>query len=165
MHHLKMTFKLTENIDVKFQLDAEKFITTLKNYSTTDFQMFPDKPLTGEIVGNAFSFKINPPLMIVDPFRSLANGQVCIENGINHLQVKISPSWTILAFLTLWFILIILFFSISNFTDNPITFCTICWTFTLILLPIVLTKIKIIWDKRRLKKLLDAMIKKAIYKE
>src|SRR6185295_7143079 len=94
-----MKLELSEFIEEKISIDTELFLARLKNQTSTRFQVFPDKLLTGEIIGNKFDFKINPPSLWVDPFKSKAQGQIIHTNGLNKYQFKISPSLSMILFL------------------------------------------------------------------
>jgi hypothetical protein len=152
-----MKFGLSEFIEEKIEMNIDQFVSKLGNYVTTKFQIFPDKPLTGKINGNRFDFKINPPSMWSDPFKSRAQGQIIRINGLNQIQFKISPNLTIKLFLGIWLILILSFLIQTGYTDfyETIKAVSVALLFTSLLF--VLIKIKVKWDTRRLRNLLNVI--------
>ena len=154
-----MNVGLSEFIDEKIEATADQFVSKLKSYLTNKFEMFPDKPLTGKINGERFDFKINPPLMWSDPFKSRAEGQIIQLNGLSQLQLKISPNLTIKLFLGVWFLLLLLFLIQTDYTDVYEIIKRLGATLLLASLVIVLIKVKVKWDTRRLKDLLNVIKK------
>ncbi len=150
-----MNVGLSEFIDEKIEATADQFVSKFGSYLTTKFETFPDKPLTGKINGDRFDFKINPPLMWSDPFKSRAEGQIIQLNGLSQLQLKISPNLTLKLFLGVWLILILLFLLQTDYTDVYEIIKRLVAALLLASLVIVLIKVKVKWDTRRLKDLFN----------
>ena len=70
----------------------------------------------------------------------------------NKLNLKVSPSWTIRIFLTIWYILSLLMIFKFDYSDfvNSLKFIGIelIWIIT----PLVLTRLKVRWDRIRLER-------------
>lgn len=151
-----MTAGLSENIDKRFEMDPDIFVSKLNHFVTDRFQFFPDKPLYGKIADNKLYFKINPSLMASDLFKSIACGHIYRKDTITHLHLRVTASWTIIIFFLLFFSLLIYSFIISNFSyltlEKVVHFSIISVIFFSI------AKIKVNWDKRRLDKLLTKII-------
>ncbi len=148
-----MTFGLTGNIDKKVNADIESVKSILEHHLTDTFQFFPDKLLQGKIIGDRLTAKINPPIGWVDPFRSRVSGQIIGKNNTTSIVIKIRMSLTVLFILILWFVLITLTlikFEYKNISDS---FQFIGLTIIYALVPLLLFRLKLHFDKGRLDKL------------
>ena len=140
----------------KINIDRTKFVSILETHLSKKFQLFPDKILTGKLIDNKLNAKINPPVGWSDPFKSLVSGTIDIVDNSTKQNLKVSPSWTIRIFLTIWYILILIMIFTFDYPDivNSLEFIAIglIW----IMIPLILTRLKVRWDRKRLeRKIID----------
>ena len=147
-----MKVGLTENIAEIINIERLKFVSNLETHLSKNFQLFPDKILTGELKSNKLKAKINPPIGWVDPFKSLVIGTIDSVDNSTKLNLKVSPSWTIRIFLAIWYILSLLMiikYAFSDFADSLMFIgIELIW----IIIPLILTRLKVRWDRTRLER-------------
>ena len=149
---------LTENIEKLMNIDTELFKFKLNNQMENSFQFFHNKPLNGEIIGDKLIAKINPPIGMVDGLKSIVSGEIKKENNFTRLTLKIEPNLIVLLFVFVWeglVLLCLIKFSFLNISQT-VRFVIIMLTWALI--PIILTRLKLKWDKSRLNKLIEGII-------
>ena len=148
----KMKIGLTEHIEAIINNDRIKFVSSLETHLSKEFQLFPNTILSGKLINNKLNAKINPPIGWVDPFKSLVNGTIDSVEKSTKLNLKVSPSWTIRIFLIIWYALTLLMIFKFNYSDfvNSLKFIGIelIW----IIIPLVLTRLKVRWDRKRLER-------------
>ncbi len=152
-----MKIGLTENIEEKIIIDRIKFVSNLETHLSKKFQLFPDKILSGKLIDNKLNAKINPPIGWADPFKSLVNGTIDIVDNSTKLNLKVSPSWTIRMFLTIWYILSLLMIINFDYYDSISTLKFIGLEIILIIFPLILVRMKVKWDKKRLERIIKAI--------
>jgi|TARA_Y100000385_G_scaffold228312_1_gene239463 hypothetical protein len=147
-----MKIKIIENIVRIVNVERAKFVSNFKTQISEEFQLFPKQILTGKFEDNKVNAKINPPSGLVDPFKSIVTGTIESDNNSTKLNLKVSPSWTIRIFLTIWYVLILLMTINYNYSgfSNLLKFIglELIW----ILIPLVLTRLKVRWDRIRLER-------------
>jgi hypothetical protein len=152
-----MKIGLTENIEDEINIDRMKFVSNLETHLSKNFQLFPDKILTGKLKDYELKAKINPPIGWADPFKSLVSGTIDIVDNSTKLNLKVSPSWTIRIFLTIWYILSLLMIINFDYYDSISTLKFIGLEIILIIFPLILVRMKVKWDKKRLERIIKAI--------
>ena len=145
-----MKIGLTENITGIINIERAKFISSLEAHLSDKFQLFPDKILIGELNNYKLKAKINPPFGWADPFKSLVTGTIDIVNNATKLNLKVSPNWTIRIFLVIWTFLIVLMIIKYDYSDFVSSFRFFGIELIWILIPLVLTRLKVRWDRKSL---------------
>jgi hypothetical protein len=153
-----MQFKLTYTIEKISDNSIEEVISIFHKGTANRIQMIPDQILYGYVREEKIEAVINPPHGLVDPFKSRIEGLIKNENNKTTISLKIKPSWTIIGFIGIWIGLLFIMlvnFEYPNFYRVLQYFgLSIIWT----LIPIILCKIKVKWDKTRFEKWLDKKI-------
>jgi len=152
-----MKINLSEYIEENIEMSTDKFIAELENHLNNRNQIFHGRPISGKVIGNIFEFNINPPFLWVDPFKSKVSGQISLVKNLNQLKCRISPNLTTIIFLMLFSFLLLISIDQIVFLDPGKTFKSIISISLLMILLTVLVKIKVKWDTRRLKNILEVI--------
>jgi len=147
-----MKIRITENIVGIINIERAKFVSNLETQISEKFQLFPEQILTGKFEDNKLKAKINPPSGLADPFKSIVTGTIESDNNSTKLNLKVSPSWTIRIFLTIWYVLILLMTINYNYSDFSSLLKFIGIDLIWILIPLALTRLKVRWDRIRLER-------------
>jgi hypothetical protein len=145
-----MKFTLYEKISIKLDTPLEAVIIVINRNISLKFQFFPDKILTGELIKDRkLKAVINPPLGWCDPFKSRISGSLNTCEKQTALEFTVKPSLAIIGFLTIWTALIVLMIISFDYkgTDKIIGFIGLVFCF--IIIPLLLSKLKIVWDSKR----------------
>lgn len=152
-----MKINLSEYFEENIEMSTDKFIAELENHLNNRNQIFHGRPISGRVIGTLFEFKINPPFLWVDPFKSKVRGQISLVKNLNLLKCRISPNLTTLIFLVMFFFLLLISIDQIGFIDPGKTVKSIISMSLLMILLIVLVKIKVKWDTKRLKNILEVV--------
>jgi len=157
LHCEKMKIGLTENITEIINIERVKFVSNLENHLSKKFQLFPDKILTGKLENYKLKAKINPPIGWVDPFKSLVIGTIDSIDNSTQLNLKVSPSWTIRIFLTIWYILSFLMIIKYDYYDLNSSLKFMGLETIWLIFPLILVRLKVKWDKKRLERVIKTI--------
>ena len=113
--------------------------------------------LSGKIVNNKLNARINPLGGWVDPFKSVVTGE--IDKGFNTtiLNLKVRPNWTIKVFLIIWYLISLLMIVNFDYYDLVSILKFIGLEIILIVFPLILVRMKVKWDKKRLERIIKAI--------
>jgi hypothetical protein len=141
---------LTDKITLETDLPLEKVISIFHEEILTEFRIFPDRIMTGEIKNGNIDSLINPPSGFVDPFKSRVNGTVQIANKLTRIELKISTGWIIIGFYILWYSIILIVIFGYIFGDAQGNYSGLLFLIAFAIFPIGLGRLKLNWDKKRL---------------
>lgn len=147
-----MKIGLTENIETIINIERAEYTSLLEKHILKDFQAFPEQILTGELKDNRLKAKINPPIGLADPFRSLVNGTIVSIANKTELKLKISPGWIIRIFLSIWSVLNIIIVTRYEYTDFQDFVRFIGILMVSIIPPLIMSRLKVRWDRKRLER-------------
>jgi hypothetical protein len=154
-----MNFKLIEIIERTSETSFDKVISILKSETSKRFQLFSDRIMRGQINNGHIIAVINPPLGLADPFKSNLNGVVLNENGKTKILLKIYPSWLIIGFGIIWYVLLLFMIIRLSYKDITDSLKSIGLILIYGFVPYGLCKLKLNWDTRRLKYRIDKIVK------
>jgi hypothetical protein len=148
----------TEKIEKITDLSRDAVIALLKSGTADKFEFFPDRIMTGEINDDTIDSVINPPAGFSDPFKSRVTGKMTSDNRVTSIQLTVKPSWTVIIFTTIWLGLILKMLYENFGSPDAIDFRDVGIMIFFSLVPFGFGKLKLTWDRRRLKKWLDKII-------
>ena len=143
---------ITESIIMKSEMSINEVIRQIEKGISPNFELFPDKIMSGNINGTRINATINPPGGLSDPFKTSVKGNVISENGETKLKLKVSFGIVNKLILVVWYIpMISLLQAEKNQDINSILeifgMCSI-----MSLISFILFWLKLKWDKGRLEK-------------
>lgn len=154
-----MKMKLSERIIKRTDLSYEKASSILQSGTLKGFNLFPGKIMTGKIENGKVQTVVNPPIGWSDPFKSRVNGIINREEGQVIIDLKISLGWLIIGFYCIWYSILLLILFGLIFTDSNGGLDLFGFLIVYSLLPLVLGKLKVNWDRRRLENWINKNIK------
>jgi hypothetical protein len=130
-------------------LSFEQTEKILKNGTSLPDKLFPTTILKGTVSNGEIIGKILPVSGIVDPFKSRIKGKISEKDNTTALNFQIKPSWILIIFALTWYSLLVLWIIgiVLNKTDATSQDAVIGISFAM--LPYLLLRIKIFFDKRR----------------
>jgi hypothetical protein len=153
-----MKLTINERILKQTDLSYDRVNSILQSGTLKGFNFFAENIMTGTIENGKVKTVINPPIGLVDPFKSRVNGFINQQGGQVIIDLKISLGWIIIGFYFIWYslLLLILFGLIFKGSNGGLEMIGILIAF--FLLPLVLGKLKIYWDRRRLENWMEEKI-------
>ena len=141
---------INKEIVIKSKLSLPQTITEIEKGMSVGFNLFPSQIMTGNIYGTKIYATINPPKYWSDPFRSRVEGDIESENGGTRLNLKVKFGLVNILVLLIWYfpMAIVLQHPKNQNIESILLIFGMCTIFSL--LSLLLLRIKMNWDKRRL---------------
>ena len=143
---LPLTCRITKWVD----LPLDEVNTIFQNLTSDSHNLLPKTVMYGTVVNGRIDALINPPNLLVDPFKSRVRGELKKENSLTKIDLRISLSWVLIVFGILWYIPMIIGFwglitkDLGHVTERIIMLSIFS------ILPFGLSALKLNFDKRRL---------------
>jgi len=153
-----MKLTLSESIFKRTDLSYDKVVSILQSGTLTEFNLFPDKIMTGRVSNGQVKSVVNSPLGWSDPFKSRVNGFISQDNSQVIIDLKVSLGWVLIAVYCIWysFILLMLYGLLFKDSNGGLDMLGIVIAYSL--LPLGLGKLKVNWDRRRLESWMEKKI-------
>jgi len=144
-----MDIRIHKHIKKTTKLSSEQVEQILKYGTSRPDKLFPTTILRSTVSNGDIKGVILPLSGIVDPFKSRIKGKISEKDNTTALNFQIKPSWILIIFAFIWYSLLVLWiigFALNK-TDTTSQEAVIGISFAM--LPYLLLKIKVFFDKRR----------------
>lgn len=145
-----------EKINVFTSKSPEEVINCFEEDMKDSFDLFPTTHvMVGSIKNNELRAVFNPFMtMLSDPFASRIRGSFSDQDKGTRIALKVSPGWIVIGLVVVW-----LWLALNILlTDAHVGQSSFSLEVTNVLAPLILCKIKLLWDRVRLKSWIDILM-------
>lgn len=149
---------ISEKIVRQTHRPYNEVISLFDSEISREFKLFPDRVMNGKLKDGEIRAVINPPMGFSDPFKSRVKGVITEIEGTTQINLHVKPAWIIIAFWLFWTFVLSIFLFQLDYKNIDFSIETIGHIFLFGVVPYLLGKLKVNWDKRRLLKWLKRRV-------